>query len=96
MTTWVAINDSQGATWDDTKTLGYLLLESGGQNYLIQEGSATVLNRFLIVSSSPQATWNTIDDSQGATWVAVNNSQGATWSSINDSQGAVWTPISTI
>lgn len=71
MTTWVAINDSQGATWDGAQTFGYLLLESGVGNFLIQE-TGTILNKFVINSSNPTTTWNTINDTQGAVWTPIS------------------------
>ena len=71
MTTWVAVDDSQTTIWDNAATLGYLLLESGVGNYLIQE-TGTTLNRFLIVSSNPTTTWNTINDTQGAVWTPIS------------------------
>lgn len=71
-TTWTPINDSQGASWDNAKTFGYLLLESGLDNFLIQETAPAPLNRFIISVPVPSATWNNINDSQGAVWIPVN------------------------
>jgi hypothetical protein len=92
-TTWSNINDSQGASWDDVKSFGYLLLESGAGDFLVQEAALAPFNKFIINVPLPSQVWASIDDTQGATWAAINNSQGATWSNVNDTQGAVWTPV---
>lgn len=60
---WGAINDSQGAVWGGALTFGYLLLESGAGNFLVQE-TGTVLNRFVINTPNPGATWTPVNDAQ--------------------------------
>jgi len=61
--TWVPVNDNQGAVWGDALTFGYLLLESGAGNFLVQE-TGTVLNKFVINSPNPTTTWTPVNDAQ--------------------------------
>lgn len=71
-TTWSDIDDSQGASWDDTKSFGYLLLESGLGNFLVQEATPAPFNKFIINVPLPSATWSNVNDTQGAIWASVN------------------------
>lgn len=71
-TTWSNINDSQGASWDDVKSFGFLLLESGLGNFLVQETTPAPFNKFIINSPLSPQTWVSINDSQGAIWAPVN------------------------
>lgn len=60
-TTWVDINDSQNADWGDVKSFGYLLLESGAGNYLIQESAPVGIDKFVINVPLPSLVWAPID-----------------------------------
>lgn len=64
MAPWVPVNDSQTTSWDDVKGLGFLLLESGPGNFLIQEVAPAPYNRFYISTSLPVTVWTPVDDSQ--------------------------------
>jgi hypothetical protein len=71
-TTWTDINDSQNASWDDVQSFGYLLLESGLNNFLVQETASAPFNKFVINVTPVSQTWSAVNDSQSATWAAVN------------------------
>jgi hypothetical protein len=64
MPPWVPVDDSQTANWNDVSTLGFLLLETGLGNYLIQETAPAPYNRFYINTPLPVTVWTPINDSQ--------------------------------
>lgn len=77
---WQGVNDQQVNSWSIVSSSGFILLETGVKDFLLQESGSSPTRLQL---NQPQIVdWQVVDDQQAENWQGVNDANTVVWVSI--------------